>query len=128
MDKPPETEKMKRFINSFHRDFLKFLNLPYVELCFFDTFKKDGKDTIVGELTFHEFFKGQVEGIDIYLKDEKGDYIDEWFIFYTYIHEITHYYLVVHIRPPYHGKEFDRKQKFILQQLENFFEKHQKAQ
>ena len=118
----------KKNLYSIHQKFLKFLKLPFVELFLFEQCKKEGKFLILGQLSFHEFFKGQVEGIDIFLKNPDGSFRSEEEIISTYIHEITHYHLLMHSRPIFHGKEFEKREKFIREKFKKILENREKKQ
>ncbi len=106
-----------------HKEFLESLKLPFVELFLFEKSKTEGKSDIKGEIVFHEFFKGQIEGIDIYLKNPDGTFRKEEEILATYLHEITHYHLLMHKRPPFHGKEFEKRKDYIFQKFEELLER-----
>ena len=118
-----EMRVFKRNLYLIHKEFLKALNLPFIELFLFEECKTEGEFTVFGQLTFHEFFKNRAESIDIFLTNPDGTFRSEEEILYTYIHELTHYHLLVHFRPIYHGKEFEKKERFIKEKFEKLLEK-----
>ncbi len=118
-----EMRVFKKNLYLIHKRFLKSLKLPFIELYLFEECKREGEFIVFGQLTFHEFFKGQVESIDIFLKNPDGTFRSGEEILYTYIHELTHYHLLVHFRPIFHGKEFEKRKRFIMEKFEKLLEK-----
>ncbi len=112
--------KFKEKLYKLHPHFLKTLNLPFIDLVLLEKSEENGKMVVLGRLVFHEFFAFKAEVIEIFLKLPDGTLLPPHEIIETYLHEITHYHLFHNLRPPHHGKEFERRLEFIKGKFKNF--------